>query len=119
MLHKNCLYVFTVILTIISLLFNLGIKDVMASPGDTISPEGYLISTQIKSPFAQAEDEPEAWLDETIDQEQFGTMSNLVIHFNTAMLPASAPNPILSWPVVEGTDLPACSSAHLANASPG
>lgn len=102
MLHKNCLYVFTVILTIISLLFNLGIKDVMASPGDTISPEGYLISTQIKSPFAQAEDEPEAWLDETIDQEQFGTMSNLVIHFNTAMLPASAPNPILSWPVVEG-----------------
>lgn len=95
MLLKNRIYVVTVILTIISLLFNLGITNVMASPGETIEPDEPLISTQ-------AEAEPEAWLDETIDQEQFGAMSNLVIHFNTTMLPESAPNPILSWPVVDG-----------------
>lgn len=48
--------------------------------------------------------EPEAWLDGTIDPGQFGPLNALVIRFNTPMSPESTPNPVLSWPNVDGVN---------------
>lgn len=106
MSHKNRLYIFTVILTIVGFLFNLGTAKVSASSGNSISPKDQLTSTPVNTPSPtpslQVGAAPEAWLDASIDTEQFGVTDTLIIHFNTLMLPGSTPNPVLSWPAVDG-----------------
>jgi alpha-2-macroglobulin len=108
MSHKNRLHVFTVILTIVGFLLNTGVSNAFATPMDPITSEGRSISTSTKTPSAaptpvvQTGLEPEAWLDEAIDPQQFGPMDALIIRFNTPMTAESSPNPVLSWPDVNG-----------------
>src|SRR5258706_6557367 len=108
MSHKNRSYVFIVFLTILGVIFNS--SNVMVSAAPLNHPMADPRSTPIptKSPATtptssiQAGAKPEAWLDEAIDLEQFGTMQSLRIYFNTPMSPASSPHPILSWPNLAG-----------------
>jgi hypothetical protein len=129
MSHKNRLYVFTVVLTIIGVIFNLGSVRVSAAPLnlatadpittlallETPTPKPPLDTPTPKLPLAtptpkppldtpsmQMGAEPEAWLDGAIDPEQFGPTQSLTIHFNTPLSPESSPHPILSWPSVDG-----------------
>ena len=108
MSHKNRLYVFAVLLTIIGLMFNLGNGMVSAASSDMPNSEALstLTSTPMPTltttPSLQMGVGPEAWLDGTIDLEQFGPREALTIHFNTPMSPGSSPHPILSWPSVDG-----------------
>src|SRR5512134_2486577 len=113
MSHKNHLSVFTVILTMLGLIFNSGIVRVSASHSKlsasgtstalalTMSPTAATL-TLTPTPDLQAEAGPQAWLDGAIDSEQFGPLDALTIHFNTPMSPESSPQPVLSWPDMEG-----------------
>jgi len=108
MSHKNRLHVFAVLLTIMGLMFNLGNRMVSAASSDGPNSEALstLTSTQMPTmtptPGMQMGAGPEAWLDGAIDPEQFGPLEALTIHFNTRMSLESSPQPILSWPNVDG-----------------
>ena len=113
MSHKNRLHVITVLLTILGLIFNLGIVQASASHSD-VSTAGRSTTQTLTTvptvttpavtptPGMQLGVKPEAWLDGTIDLEQFGPRQVLTVHFNTPMHAESSPQPILSWPNVDG-----------------
>src|SRR5215216_5387683 len=108
MSHKNRLYVCTVLLTIMGVMFNLGNLRVSAASvtPPTTDPLETLVPTKTPpgtpTPSMQMGAAPEAWLDGAIDPEQFGPMQELIIHFNTPMFAASSLHPLLSWPNVDG-----------------
>jgi alpha-2-macroglobulin len=108
MSQQNRLHVFPALLLLIVFVFNMGSVIVPASPSGlprldaTGTPTHSKLPTQTPTPSVQIGAEPEAWLDGSIDIEQFGPMETLMIHFNTPMSPESSPYPVLSWPSVEG-----------------
>lgn len=109
MSHKNRPHVFVILLTIIGLLFNLGTVTARASTSNlsTASPDATTTATAVVpsstlTPVVKAGSEPQAWLDGAIDPEQFGPMQPMIVHFNTPMSPESSPQPVLSWPNVQG-----------------
>src|SRR5215208_7617164 len=108
MSHKNRLLVFTILLTILGLVFNLGNVMVSASASNLSTPNPLTTETPEKSPTStltpglQMNAKPESWLDGAINPEEFGPMDALIVHFNTPMSPESSPHPVLSWPNVEG-----------------
>ena len=108
MSHQNRLHVFPALLLLIVFVFNMGSVLVPAAPTGlpTLDPTGTAtpsrLPTQTATPSVQLGAEPEAWLDGSIDIEQFGPMETLTVHFNTPMSPESSPHPLLSWPSVDG-----------------
>jgi uncharacterized protein YfaS (alpha-2-macroglobulin family) len=44
-----------------------------------------------------------AWLDQTVNLDQFPSKGTLIVHFNTPMLPESSANPVLLWPAEQGS----------------
>ena len=113
MSHKNHLYVCSVLLTIMGIIFNLGIATVSAAPSNlpTAGPMSTITHvetptpktpTATPTPSIQMGAQPEAWLDGGINMDQFGPTAAFVVHFNTPMFVASSPHPLLSWPNVDG-----------------
>src|SRR5215207_256784 len=108
MSHQNRLHVFSALLVIIVFVFNIRSGMVSAAPSEPSTPGATGTSTLSRLPAltptlgSQVETESEAWVDGSIDTEQFGPMEALIIHFNTPMSPVSSPHPVLSWPNVEG-----------------
>jgi hypothetical protein len=58
--------------------------------------------TGTATPGIQIGAHPQAWIDGSIDLDQFLPQAALIIHFNTPMSAENSPRPILSWPDVEG-----------------
>jgi hypothetical protein len=104
MSHQNRLHVFLSLLIAIVLVLNTGSVRVSAASSEHSTLDSIAMPTLLETPtfYIQTGAEPEAWLDESIDMEQFGPMQALTIHFNTPMSPESSPHPMLSWPSVEG-----------------
>ena len=108
MSHQHRWQVLPVLLLLIVLAFNTGTVIVSARPADLhlrdemTTPTLSTTATRTPTPGIQIGTEPVAWLDGSIDIEQFGPRETLTIHFNTAMSPESSPNPVLSWPQIDG-----------------
>src|SRR5687768_12273151 len=108
MSHQNRLHIFPALILIIVFIFNTGSVILpAASPGlprldPTGTPTQSAPPAQTATPGVQTGAEPEAWLDSSIDPDQFGPLETLRIRFNTPMSPESSPLPLLSWPSVEG-----------------
>lgn len=111
MSHKNRLHVFVVCLTILGLIFNSGNVMVSTEQANLATTSTPTTSAPTASPVTsaptstsrvQAKAEPEAWLDGSIDPEQFRPTDALIIQFNTPMSLAGSANAVLSWPSVTG-----------------
>ena len=111
MLRKNYLHTILAFITILTLLSGLqNDRSVSAAPSmlstptatPTITQTVPPAATQTSTPVVQTDAEPQAWLDGTIDVEQFAPDGSLIVHFSTPMSPESSPNPILMWPVMNG-----------------
>src|SRR5215217_3273366 len=97
MSHKNRLSVFSVFLLLSVLLSSVGTRLVSAAPTGvpaadpvTKTPTPTKLPMETPTPGLQAGAEPEAWLDGSIDVDQFGPLEPLIIRFNTPMSPASS-----------------------------
>lgn len=62
-----------------------------------------LPATATSTPVAQADADPAAWLDASVNLDQFPAKGALVVHFNTPMNPQNSSNPVLTWPALQGT----------------
>jgi alpha-2-macroglobulin len=104
MSYQNRFHLFSVLLIVLVLMSSFGNARVSAASSYLSTPTLTVLSTPTgtPTPSVQAGAEPEAWLDGSIDLEQFGPMETLTVHSNTPMSPESSPNPILSWPDVDG-----------------
>ena len=107
----NRLYVIIVLLAVMVFNFSFGNVKVYAAflpTSDPITALALSGTPTLNPPIAtptpslQLGAEPEAWLDGTIDPDQFGPQSALIIRFNTPMSPGSSPQPVLSWPNLNG-----------------
>ncbi|MBI5945474.1 MAG: Ig-like domain-containing protein [Chloroflexi bacterium] len=112
MLRQNCLRIPIAFLTILILFSNFDQGVVTAAPlilstpiiTTTATPTIPFTPTWTPTSIIQSEADPQAWLDGTIDANQFSPKGTLVIHFNTPMSTDSTPNPILTWPAVIGVN---------------
>src|SRR5687768_4913761 len=51
----------------------------------------------------KSDDQPRAWVDESIDLEQFSPTGLFIVHFNKPMDEGSSLTPLLAWPSMEGS----------------
>ena len=103
MSRQTYIHVFSVLLIVIVLLSSVGGAPASAAASFQSTPT-VVPPTQVgtSTPVVQPGAEPQAWLDGSVDVNQFAPLQPLVVHFNTPMSAASSPNPVLSWPQVEG-----------------
>lgn len=107
MLRQKRLNILCVLLALAGLVFSLVNWNVSAAAQDfsttatvTTTPTGLPGPTSV--PVSETDTEPQAWLDEEIDTEQFPPKGALVIHFGAPADVESASIPLLSWPALEG-----------------
>ncbi len=101
---------FSLVVFLLVALSSLGNAVVSAAPMKSVTPTlEYKVTrtplgtpTGTATPGIQIGAHPQAWIDGSIDLDQFPPQAALTIHFNTLMSPESSPHPILSWPEVEG-----------------
>jgi alpha-2-macroglobulin len=108
MSRQTYVHVFSILLIVLILMSSFGQARASAAPTglSTLDSEITLtpakLPTQTPTPTVQIGAEPQAWLDGSIDIDQFGPLQPLIVHFNTPMSAESSPNPVLSWPQAEG-----------------
>jgi alpha-2-macroglobulin len=106
MLHQRRSKVFFAAFMLGSLILNsVGCNAPVSTPdpfGTTVpTVTGTTTSTGTRT--LPVDSEPQAWLDGTIDTEQFSPNDSLIIHFNMPMDVHSSLAPVLSWPSLEGS----------------
>ncbi len=105
MLHQRRSKVFFAAFMLGSLILNsVGCSAPVTTPdpfGTTV-PSVTGTTTSTGTPTLPVDVEPQAWLDGTIDTEQFSPNGSLIIHFNMPMDVYSSLAPMLSWPSLDG-----------------